>query len=86
MHPNRQFLNPFVVFMPSNSHVLLCVKHPLCSPGGGEGTVTLGGFPWGCEDTVVHRWLLFRRGGGGVIVAQVHPGVFVSVHLLLLEE
>ena len=32
--------------------------------GGGEGTVTWGMSPRGCEDTVTHRWLLYKRGGG----------------------
>ena len=32
--------------------------------GGGEGTVTWGMFPWGCEDTVARRRLLCKGEGG----------------------
>ena len=65
MHPNRQFPGLFVVHMPLCWHVLL-VSCVLCVPsGGGGGGVTLGVFSWGCEDTVVCRWLLFTAGAGG---------------------
>ena len=65
MHPNRLFPGHFVVHMPSCLHVLLCVSCPLRSLVGAEGTVPLGMFPWGCEDTVARRWLLSK--GGGVV-------------------
>ena len=45
--------------------MFLMVSCVLCVPwggGGAEGTVTLGKFPWGCEDTVTCRWLLSNRG------------------------
>ena len=32
-------------------------------PRVGEGTVILGIPPWGCEDTVVRRWLLLKGEG-----------------------
>ena len=61
--------------MPLPLHVLLRVTRPLCSlgvGGGGEGAVTLGMFPGGCGDTVVRRWLIFRRGGGAIYTGSTN--------------
>ena len=48
------------------SYALVFACFALCHvsfvPQGGEGTVTLGMFPWWCEDTVACRWLLFKWG------------------------
>ena len=52
--------------MPSCLHVLFHVACLLHSNRGCEGTVILGMFPQGCEDTVARSHLLCK-GGGGVI-------------------
>ena len=64
MHPNRQFLAHFVVHMPLCLHDLFRVAVVIGGGGGGEGTVTWGIFPRGCEDTVARRQLLCERGRG----------------------
>ena len=66
MYPNRRFLSHFVVRMPLCLHVLFRVAGPLHSNrgGGGEGAVTWGMFPLGCEDTVARRGLLCKGEGG----------------------
>ena len=60
----QAFFTPF-----SGSHALLfafllCVARPLHSKQGGEGTVTWGTFPRGCEGTVARRCFLYKGGRG----------------------
>ena len=43
-----------------------------CVPPEGGG-VTLGMFPWGCEDAVKRRKVLFRGGGGRALKVCHHP-------------
>ena len=64
MHPERQSSDPFD---GSYALVFACfawdTSFVFPRGGGGEGTVTLGMFPRGCEDSVARRRLL--SGGGG---------------------
>ena len=64
MHVIRPFSGRSVVDMPCYLPVLLRVPHPLHSKRGGEGTVTWGTFPRGCEGTVTRRCFLYKGGGG----------------------
>ena len=66
MHANRAFSGRSVVHMPYYLLVLLHVARPLHVGGGGgwgEGTVTWGRFPRGCEGTVAPRCFLYKGGG-----------------------
>ena len=54
--------------MPSCLPVLFHVTCPLHSNRGGEGTVTWGAFPRGCDGTVAQRCFLYK--GGGVHCSQ----------------
>ena len=65
MHVNRPFSGCSVVRMPCDLPVLLRVARPLHSEWGGEGTVTWGTFPRGCEGTIARRCFLYKGGGGG---------------------
>ena len=67
VYPDRQFTGHFVVHMPSCLHVLLRVR-VLCVLSGGKGTITLGIFPRGCEDTLARRRSLFEGLGGHHVV------------------
>ena len=59
MHPNRSFCGSY-----ARSFACFASCHvSLLFPCWGEGTVTFGVFPQGCEDTVARRWLLFKGGG-----------------------
>ena len=73
MHPNRQYPAHFVVHMPSCLHVVFRVAHPLHSNRGCEGTVTLGWFPRGCEDTIAPRRLLCKGVGGTAVLLSSVP-------------
>ena len=64
MHVNRPFSGRSVVHMPRYLPVLLCVVRPLHSKRGGEGTVTWGTFPRGCEGTVARRCFFYKGGRG----------------------
>ena len=76
MHPSRQFPG-FVGHVSFCLHVLLGVTRPLCSlreGGGGQGTVTMGMFPRGCEDSVVRMWSL-SKGVGGTTITDRAPAI-----------
>ena len=76
IHPNMRF--PGLFFCGSYALVSACFAScnaSFVSPRGAEGTVTLGMFPEGCEDTVACRWLLFR--GGGVSHDSAHSTTYL---------
>ena len=81
------FLHPpfpgfFVVYMPSCLHALLRVTCPLL--GGGEGTITFGMFPWGCEGTIARRRLLF--GGGDNFLGSLETHAMLACIASQLES
>ena len=82
MHPNRQFAGLCVVHIPSCLHVLLRLMRHLCwgGGGGGEGTVALGKFPRGCDNTVARRRLSFKGGGGVAGRASTPSQLLGTVH------
>ena len=88
MHPCRQFPGHFVVHMPlcSFSCFVSCVPCPVIGGGGGEGTVTWGRFPWGCEGTVTRSRLLDNGGGTYSPFEEVGWGVWLPTHWVGGEE
>ena len=55
-------------------HDLFCVTCPLHSNRGGEGTVT-----WRCEATIAQRFILYKGGGGYMLVSFLDGYPFLPI-------